>query len=83
MPNNYQVYLDDIISSIKNIESYTKGLSYDAFSKNRMMSDAVIRNLEIIGEAVKRLPLEIKKTHTEIEWKKMAGLRDVLVHEYS
>ena len=83
MPNKSKVYLDDILQSIERIEKYAKNTPFEEFVKNTILSDAVIRNLEIIGEAVKRLPAEIKKECDEIEWKKIAGLRDILIHEYS
>ena len=82
MPKGCRVYLDDIMSSIKKIEQYTASMSYEEFSKNGLVVDAVIRNLEVIGEAVKSLPSEMKVPHPEIEWKKIAGLRDILIHEY-
>lgn len=83
MPKEYKVYLEDILSSIHKIEKYTKGILYQEFAKNDLLIDGVVRNLEIIGEAVKRIPTEIKKQHQNIEWKKIAGLRDILIHEYS
>jgi uncharacterized protein with HEPN domain len=58
-------------------------MDYTTFAKNTMVSDAVIRNLLIIGEASKRIPENYRKKHSEIEWKKLAGLRDILVHEYA
>lgn len=61
MPRDYKVYLDDIIDAIDRIESYVEGMDYDAFSEDRKTIDAVIRNLEIIGEAVKNLPIETKE----------------------
>lgn len=82
MPKQYRVYLEDISDSANKIENYLKGLSFQEFSKNSMVKDAVVRNLEIIGEAVKNLPQEIKGEHSEIEWKKIAGLRDILIHAY-
>ena len=60
MQKDYRVYLEDILDSIKKIEEYTEGLSHQNFIKNNLVVDAVIRNLEIIGEAVKNLPFEIK-----------------------
>jgi len=79
----YKVYLDDIIVAIEKIEEYSKRVpSYREFSKNNIVIDAVIRNLEIIGEAVKNLPYELKRKHHYIEWKKIAGLRDILIHAY-
>lgn len=82
MPRDPSVYLDDILEAIRKIESYTKGLSYADFSKSEMAVDAVVRNLEIVGEAVKGLPAEIKRSYPEEEWKKIAGLRDILIHAY-
>jgi len=83
MPQHeYKVYLDDILEAIEKIEKYTKGTSYNAFVKNTLIIDAVIRNLEIIGEAVKHVPLDLKKKYPNVEWKKIAGLRDILIHEY-
>lgn len=79
----YKVYLDDIIESIKRIEKYTKNVSYENFIKNKLLIDGTVRNLEIIGEAVKRIAEDIKKKYPDVEWKKIAGLRDILIHEYS
>lgn len=83
MQRQYKIYFNDIIESIEKIENYVKGLDYEKFTKNSLVVDAVIRNLAIIGEAVKKIPSDVKKKHNEIEWKKVAGLRDILVHEYS
>jgi len=83
MPTDFKVYLGDIAGAIKKVQRYTEGMDYGRFAKNELVIDAVIRNLEIIGEAVKNIPPEIKKKHPEVEWRKMAGLRDILIHEYS
>ena len=83
MPKDSRVYLEDILASIGKIEQYTKGLTQTGFEKDQMVVDAVAKNLEIIGEAVKRLPADLKKANPEIEWKKVAGLRDILIHEYA
>ncbi len=82
MLRGYRIYIDDILEAIKKIESYTENFSYEEFARNKMVTDAVVRNLEIIGEAVKKIPPEIKAKHPEIEWRKIAGLRDILIHEY-
>ena len=83
MPKDYKVYLDDILESIQKIEKYTKNISYKKFTENNLLIDGVTRNLGIIGEAVKNLPLELRKKYPIVEWKKIAGLRDIVIHEYS
>ena len=62
--------------------SYTQGLTMETFSKDAKTFDAILRNLEIIGEASKKIPNEICSQYPEIEWKKIAGLRDILIHFY-
>ena len=75
-------YLQDILGAIDRIEQYTKKVSFESFKNNTIISDAVVRNLEIIGEATKSISNEFKKDHKEIEWNKIAGLRDILIHTY-
>lgn len=82
MPRECKLYLRDILESIEKIEKYTTNTSFDEFRENDMVVDGVIRNLEIIGEAVKNLSGEIKTEYLNIEWKKIAGLRDIICHEY-
>lgn len=82
MPRDSKVYLDDILQSSAKVIAYTKGFSASKFKSDSKTIDAVIRNLEIIGEAARKLPLEFKKRHSEIEWRKITGLRDILIHEY-
>lgn len=79
---DYKLYLEDILQAIDKIEKYTKGLNADRLKKEDLIVDGVVRNLEIIGEAAKNTPQDIKKKHPDIEWKKIAGLRDILAHEY-
>lgn len=81
MPKQYRVYLEDIVDSANKIQNYLEGISFQDFSKNNLLKDAVARNLEIIGEAVKNLPKEIRQEHPKIGWKKIAGLRDILIHD--
>jgi uncharacterized protein with HEPN domain len=79
---DHKLYLDDIVEAIEKIEKYTSKVTFRGLQSNSLVVDGVVRNLEIIGEAVKRLPLHIKGKYPDIEWKKIAGLRDVLAHEY-
>ena len=79
---DYKLYLDDIIEATKRIEKYTKGLTLERFKKDNLIIDGVVRNLEIIGEAVKNIPANVKEKHPDMEWKKISGLRDILAHEY-
>jgi len=82
MPRDYKAFINDILDAIHRIESYTENLTFDDFSGSQLYQDAVVRNLEIIGEAVKRLPDELIEKYPDIEWKKIAGLRDILIHAY-
>lgn len=79
---DYKLYLDDILEAAKRIEKYTKGLTLEKLKRNELIIDGVVRNLEIIGEAVKNIPANVKDKYPGIEWKKVAGLRDILAHEY-
>ncbi len=75
------VFLQHISDAIKNIERYTDG-GEEVFYSTTMIQDAVIRNLEIIGEAVKNISPAIRIEYPDVPWKKIAGLRDVLIHHY-
>lgn len=77
MPRDFEVYLEDIRDAIGKIRRYTKGLSREAFENDEKTVDAVVRNLQIIGEAVKMIPESVRQAHATIEWKKIAGLRDI------
>jgi len=82
MKRDVRVYLGDIRESILAIEEYARGLSEEEFYKNRQTQDAVVRRLEVIGEAVKSIDDDFRERYPEIPWKKIAGMRDVLTHEY-
>ena len=76
-----RIYLQHIHDAISRIVSYTTG-GRDAFLASPQAQDAVIRNLEIIGEAVKHLSAELRQRHPDIPWKRIAGMRDEMIHEY-
>ncbi|HSA96887.1 MAG TPA: DUF86 domain-containing protein [Acidobacteriota bacterium] len=77
-----RVYLEDILEAVRRIAAYTEGMDFVAFAKSPMAIDAVVRNLEVLGEAAGRLPEELRAGAPEIEWRKIIALRDVLAHEY-
>jgi len=76
------VYLQDIQESISHIQHFLDGVSEEEFYKNVEKQDAVLRRLEIIGEAVKHLPDEIRDNHPDVPWRQISGMRDIIIHEY-
>lgn len=82
MKREYYDYIKDILDSINEVEEFTEGMNFEKFSKDKKTINAVIRCLEVIGEASKKIPPDIIKNHTDIPWKRMAGMRDKLIHEY-
>ncbi|MBE0427063.1 MAG: DUF86 domain-containing protein [Nitrospirae bacterium] len=76
------LYLQDIIVAMLAIEQFVEGISFDEFKTDDKTSSAVIRKFEIIGEAAKQIPEEIRNKYTLIPWKEMAGMRDRLIHFY-
>lgn len=77
-----KLYLNDIKEAISKIESYTRKMTFDEFKKDAKTIDAVVRNIEIIGEAAKHIPPEIRLKHVEIPWKEIIGTRSKVIHEY-
>jgi uncharacterized protein with HEPN domain len=75
-------YLQDILAAIVEIEEFTSGMTFDDFENDRKTINAVIRSLEVLGEATKHIPAQFRNKHPEIPWSKMAGMRDVLIHDY-
>lgn len=82
MKKDPKVFLAHILESIGLIEEYSKGKTIQDFMRSKSLQDMIIRRIEIIGEAVKYLPDDIKDIHPEVPWKKIAGMRDVLIHQY-
>ena len=82
MKKDDTVFLKHILDAIDLIGSYLKDRSYEEFEENRMLQDAVIREIEIIGEATKNLSVEFRNKYPEIPWRQIAGMRDKLIHGY-
>ena len=82
MIKNDRVYLEHILEAIFKIENFTHKISRFDFDGNVMIQDAVIRNIEIIGEATKKISKSFRQSHQEIPWSEMAGMRDKLIHDY-
>lgn len=77
-----QAFLLDIWEAIRRIRAYVTGLDFDSFAQDVKTQDAVIRNLEVLGEATKNLSDELRATHSCVPWKSMAAARDRLIHHY-
>lgn len=79
---NYALYLRDILAAIESIEGFIAGMDLDTFQIDDKTNSAVVRKLEIMGEAVKQIPEEIRQQYPRVPWKEMAGMRDKLIHFY-
>ena len=79
---DYNLYIEEMLTSMLRIEEYIGKMGFNEFKMNYLIVDAIIRNFEIIGEASKNVPSEIKDKYSEIPWKKMYGLRNLIAHEY-
>ncbi|BAW96758.1 hypothetical protein NIES970_16970 [[Synechococcus] sp. NIES-970] len=82
MSRSLRLYLNDILTSIEKIQSYAKNLTYEELCEDSQTIDAIAHNLQIIGEATKQIPNSLREQYPQIEWKKIAGLRDIIAHTY-
>ena len=79
---DWRLFINDMLECIERIEKYVSGLSYDDFIKDDKTKDAVVRNLEIIGEAANQIPMDIRERYKDIPWAQIVGLRHRLIHGY-
>mgnify|MGYP004746567185 CR=1 FL=1 len=79
---DYRLYIKDIVTAMESIERFAAGMSFEEFQSDDKTASAVMRKLEIIGEAVKQVPAEIRTKHPHVPWREMAGMRDKLIHFY-
>ena len=82
MSKDPNIIIEHVLESINLIERYIKGKSIDDFYNDVQLQDSVIRRMEIIGEAIKNLPDDVREKYTDITWKEIVGMRDVLIHAY-
>ena len=82
MPRDYKVYLQDVLEAIANVGEFVGAMTREEFAADKKTLHAVVRNLEVIGEAVKAVPAEVRNRYPVVPWQRIAGLRDILIHHY-
>ena len=82
MNRTWEDYADDIVTSMEDIRGFTAGMDFERFSADKKTVNAVLRSLEVMGEAAKKIPDDVRRRHQEVPWKHIAGMRDKLIHEY-
>ena len=82
MKKDYKQYFIDILDSINKIDKFLSGFTYESFKNDDKTQYAVVRALEIIGEASKKIPLDIRQLYADVPWREMTGMRDILIHDY-
>ncbi len=82
MMREHRDYLEDILSSVRETAEFTVDMTFEDFSQDRKTTNAVVRSLEVLGEAAKQIPDELRDQAPDVPWKRMAGMRDKLIHEY-
>ncbi len=82
MPRDYKVFLQDALDAIEDIVAFVGTMNLGEFQADKKTLHAVVRNLEVIGEAVKAVPHDVRERHPQVPWQRIAGLRDILIHHY-
>jgi uncharacterized protein with HEPN domain len=77
-----RLFVADMLEAIEKVERYTAGLSFEQFEANDMAIDAVVHNLEIIGEAAGEIPIPIRQRYSQVEWSRVVGFRNIVIHAY-
>jgi uncharacterized protein with HEPN domain len=83
MKRAWRDYVADILTSIQEVENFTHGMDFEDFASDKKTVNAVVRSLEVMGEAAKRVPETVRLRYPDVPWKRMTGMRDKLIHEYS
>lgn len=81
-PRDWDLRIKDILESIAKISRYTEGITFEVFSADEMIIDAVIRNIAVIGEAARNIPVEIQEQYPQIPWDEICGMRNIVIHQY-